>query len=583
MNNFILPKGKSISFKIIIGISFIFFVMLLAWAFLFVTNQRKFLIQQLNYRDSIITKAAAIFCAPALLMEDYVILQDYIEKISEVDKNILIAEIQRKDEKVIAKFISQRYSQENKKNLKFYISSIKSKEPSNEVVGQFIIGLSTKDSEKIIFINILGFFIVSILFLAFLAIIIGLFINRIIIAPIKKLDGFARRISDGELYFKIELKNRDEFGYLSLTMDNMRNSLIDYYEKINNYNEDLEEMVEIRTKDLTQTNEKLEKSYEDLLESQSKNIYLAFHDDLTGLTNRRSLKDKLENIVDKANNSNERLAVLFISLDNFKSINDKFGIITGDEILKETAKRMLNITNDIGEVARWGGDQFIIILTQINDKDETIIITKKLLDIINTPFSINSKEINLTASIGISFFPDDDKDGESLINKSIFALYEAKKDGKNRFNIFDKDRFDKSLHNIAILEELKKSVENKEFILYYQPKVNGDGEIVDLEALIRWNSNKYGFVPPDDFIPIAEYSDIIIDIGNWVLKSACECIVKSQEMGYIPFKIAVNLSSRHFQYSKLIDVIKTTLEETKCDPLFLEIEITETSAMDRLD
>lgn len=583
MKNFKLPKNKSLSFKIIIGIAIIFLIVLLSWIIIFVINQKKLLTDQLNYRANTIAEASGIFCAPALLMEDYVVLQDYIEKIRGVDSNIVIAEISRNDEKVVAKYVSNTYSLINKSSLQFYVSSIKGKDSSGEPIGQFLIGLSTRDAERFIYSRIIQLVIVFILFFFISAVLIHLYLNYIVIKPIQVLDKFTKEISVGNLYHKIEIKNDDEFGNLSQAMDKMRNNIIEYYERIKKYNEELEEMVEIRTKDLSVTNERLEEAYQNLLDSQLKIIDLAFHDDLTGLSNRRSCKDKLDNILMRMNYLNQRASVIFVGLDNFKNINDKFGIPRGDQIIKETAKRLLDVAGNNTETARWRSDQFVVILHNIKNDGDAVIVAREISKSIGKVYTAEGIDIKITATIGISFFPEDDKESESLINKSIFALYEAKKEGKNRINLFDNHKFEKNLHNIAIMEELQNSISNEEFVLYYQPKVNKAGVITSLEALIRWKSRKYGFVSPDDFIPIAENSEIIIDIGNWVLKTACRDIVRFKNNGCDSVKIAINLSSKHFRHPELIEIIENTLKSTGCDAGHLEIEITETSAMTKLD
>ncbi|MBN2546632.1 MAG: EAL domain-containing protein, partial [Spirochaetes bacterium] len=414
-------------------------------------------------------------------------------------------------------------------------------------------------------------------------ILINIFLNFLISRPIRKLDIFAKKLSKGNLEAKLILKNKDEFGRLSLTLNDMRRNLKNSYEKIKNHSEELEKIVEKRTKTLTETNIELEKSYQNLLESQEKIIYLAFHDDLTGLTNRRSCRDKMENMIKEMGNTGKKMAILYIGLDDFKNINDTFGPNTGDEILKVVSVRLLKIIKTRGDVARWGSDEFVVLMPSIKRNNEGIEIAKKIIKKISETFYIEDKYINITASIGISFFPDDGSDSEVLIKKSDFALYQAKKEGKNKYHLFDKNMYRKILYNLSIAEELKNSVIDRDFELYYQPKVNLNGDIVDLEALIRWESRKYGNICPDDFIPIAENSDIIIEIGNWVLKTACIQVMDFQKKGIVPIRISINMSPRHFRYPKLIQVIKEIIKETKCDTKWIEIEITETSAMEKIE
>ncbi len=583
MKIFNLINRKSISVKIIAGISLLIFILISVWMPFFILSQKKMLMDQLDDQAQTIAESVAIFCSYPLLIEDYKVLQDYIEKIKEIDNTIVMAEISRKDDKVVAGYLLEKNAGYNKKTIKYYVSSIKSKPPSYEVIGQFVIGISTSKTNRIIFNKILELAIISVVFLTFLAILINVFLEFIISSPIHKLDKFARELSSGNLKAKLILKNKDEFGRLSSTLDGMRKNLKRSYEKIKKQNIHLEETVEKRTNSLTQTNMDLEKSYQDLLDSQSKIIYMAFHDELTGLSNRRSCRDKMDNVIINLLKKDIKIAILYIGLDYIKNVNDIFGPAIGDGLLKAVAERLLKSVNSRGEVARWVSDEFVVLIPGIKKIKEGVEIAGILIKKLSEPFFVENKKINITASIGLCFYPDDDNKAEMLIKKSSFALYQAKKEGKNKCHIFDSNLYDKVLFNLGIGEELKNSVFDKELMLYYQPKVNLKGEIVDLEALIRWDSKKFGFVRPDEFIPIAENMDIILDIGNWVIKTVCRQIVDFQKKGYRPFIIAINLSPKHFRNPDLIETFKNILIETKCEAKYLEIEITESSAMEKVE
>lgn len=309
------------------------------------------------------------------------------------------------------------------------------------------------------------------------------------------------------------------------------------------------------------------------------NEHMAYHDYLTGLPNRNMLSKHLSTELAHASDKNESVALLFIDLDRFKNINDSLGHKMGDLLLKEVAKRLKSSLYETDIVFRQGGDEFIVVLTNVN---QMIVATvaKRILDALSSPFNINSYDIFTSPSIGISVFPEDGTSVETLVKHADFAMYQAKKSGKNNFKFYSSDTHI-LLHNPLKLEmELHRAIARNELELYYQPKVNlKTGKIVGVEALLRWFHPLFGSVPPVTFIPIAEETGLIIPIGEWVLRAACQQNKEWHQKGFETV-VSVNLSSRQFSLSNLETTIEKILQETELDPKYLEIEITESMTAD---
>ncbi|HHY72402.1 MAG TPA: EAL domain-containing protein [Bacillus bacterium] len=320
------------------------------------------------------------------------------------------------------------------------------------------------------------------------------------------------------------------------------------------------------------------KKLEEMLQFQ------ALHDALTKLPNRTFFYKQLKETIQSATDSDKICAVVFLDLDRFKDINDTLGHTIGDDLLKAAAKRLTEILGSKGIVTRYGGDEFAIILHDLQHKSDSIDLVNQVIENFSKPFFINEHELFVTASIGISFYPDDGDNLESLVKYADLAMYNAKQEGKNTFKFYQKDFMKKSLERLMLTNDLRKAIKNNEFSLYYQPQFScKTGELNGLEALIRWNHPKKGLIPPNSFIPLAEETGMIIQIDQWVLSQACQQIKKWQEKGYKQTKVSVNLSMQLFQHKDLFAMIKAILAETKIDPSLLEIELTERVLMDDPD
>ncbi|MBC7964132.1 MAG: EAL domain-containing protein, partial [Steroidobacteraceae bacterium] len=316
------------------------------------------------------------------------------------------------------------------------------------------------------------------------------------------------------------------------------------------------------------------KRYEEQLE------YQANHDGLTSLTNRNLLSDRIRQAMLMSRRNHNELAVFFVDLDNFKFINDSLGHDIGDMLLKIAAERLSGCVRSGDTVARRGGDEFVIVVSDQSVSDHATLIAGKMLELIAQPFRIDGHELVITCSIGISIFPRDGEDVQSLIKNADVAMYRAKEQGRNTFQFFTGEMNARSLARMTMEKYLRRALENDELLVYYQPKVSlATGLITSMEALVRWQHPEMGMVPPANFIPLAEETGLIETIGEWVLKTACAQNKAWQDAGLAPLTVAVNLSVRQFRQQNIAGLIGQLLLETGLDPRYLELEITESMVM----
>lgn len=308
--------------------------------------------------------------------------------------------------------------------------------------------------------------------------------------------------------------------------------------------------------------------------------YLAFHDGLTGLPNRSLFSKLLAQSIAYAGRYNKRLAVLFLDLDRFKQINDTLGHDAGDDLLKEVANRLKSALRESDIVARMGGDEFVAILPEMEDDSYATVVARKILAAVAQPFILVGQEFRVTVSIGISVYPHDGLDEQTLTKNADVAMYQAKQEGKNNFQFYSDKMNANSLERLTLESGLRQALENNEFELHYQAKRDTQsGQITGMEALLRWQHKDLGTVAPLKFIPVAEESGLIVPIGKWVLRTACEQNVQWQKQGLPPMSMAVNLTERQFLDENLIRDVTRILKETKLDPSLLELEITESLLM----
>lgn len=314
--------------------------------------------------------------------------------------------------------------------------------------------------------------------------------------------------------------------------------------------------------------------------AESEIEFMAYFDNLTKLPNKILFQDRVEQAIKMAKRERKFISVIFIDLDDFKTVNDTIGHSGGDVLLVKVSQRIVGQLRKADTVARFGGDEFMILVNSISNHKDVEKIVKKILKIFQEPFIIGSQHIFVTASAGIANYPIDGKNAETLIRNADMSMYEAKSKGKNQFAVCTTMMKDNAEKSILLLNDLHNAIENDELIVYYQPQVNlKTGEIDGLEALLRWDHPKFGIISPEVFIPLAEKNNLINEIGEWVLKTACNQNKKWQCMGLPKQTVAVNLSVMQFINPEITCSIKNILKETNLDPKFLELEITESVAI----
>jgi diguanylate cyclase (GGDEF)-like protein/PAS domain S-box-containing protein len=308
--------------------------------------------------------------------------------------------------------------------------------------------------------------------------------------------------------------------------------------------------------------------------------YQAFHDLLTGLGNRSLFQDHLTLAVAIAQRRKRVVAVLFLDLDHFKLVNDTFGHTFGDELLKAVAERLKNCVRRVDTVARIGGDEFAIVLQDMERQEDAADLARKVVEIVAQPLEINGQRLYVTASIGVSIFPHDGEDAETLLKNADNAMYRAKSEGRNNYQLCTPELRKWVQERLTLESGLHRALERGEFVLHYQPEVDlATYEITGMEALLRWDDPERGLLPPGSFISLAEERGLIVPIGVWVLREACRQAREFQGFGFPNFRVAVNLSARQFRDPNLMNHIDRALAESGLDPQCLELEITESIAM----
>lgn len=312
--------------------------------------------------------------------------------------------------------------------------------------------------------------------------------------------------------------------------------------------------------------------------------YLATHDELTGLANRALLQDRLDQSLRFAHRSGRILAVLLIDLDRFKIINDSLGHDFGDKLLRSVAERLQHVVREADTVARLGGDEFVVLLSEVADVDDVGLLAARILRSLAEPHRIDGREITVVASLGISLYPKDSDNGATLIRTADIAMYRAKREGGGGFSFFAPDMNQRAMETMELENALRQALEQDEFRLYFQPKVDlASGRISGCEALARWQHPQRGLVSPNDFIPLAEETGLIVPLGIWVLQEACRQVKAWQLQGLPGVSVAVNLSARQFRKGDLPQLVQDTLLKTGLDPCWLELEMTESMVMDNAD
>ena len=328
----------------------------------------------------------------------------------------------------------------------------------------------------------------------------------------------------------------------------------------------------------------LERTIEERVQELLKVSHLLQYDVLTELPNSMLLGDRLTQAMAQCRRHDRQLAVMFIGMDRFKRINNALGHPVGDEMLKRVARALATVVRESDSVFRYGSDEFVVILGDITDSQQTKGVADKLLTAISTPHPIDGHDLTVTASLGISMYPADGFDAVALIKKAETAMRNVKETGPNDYRFFTEDMNRRARQQQTIESGLRLALQRKEFVLHYQPKIDlRSGKVVGAEALVRWNRPDIGLIYPSDFIPVAEDSGLIVPLSQWVLQEACQQACRWQADGMRPLYLSVNVSTIDFRQRGFVEGIARTLKETGLDPTQLELEITESVLMQNVD
>jgi diguanylate cyclase (GGDEF)-like protein/PAS domain S-box-containing protein len=346
--------------------------------------------------------------------------------------------------------------------------------------------------------------------------------------------------------------------------------------------DELELRVQERTAELAGANALLQGEIIERRQAEARVHHMAYHDSLTGLPNRALLSDRLDRAMLAAQRFERKLAVMFIDLDRFKTINDSLGHMTGDQLLKEVASRLCRAVRASDTVARLGGDEFVVLVPGIRTPEEAGQVAEKIIEALSEGFPLERRNLHITPSIGISVYPDDGNDVEALMRNADSAMYHAKANGRNNYQFFKEVMTQTAARHFELESSLRGALAANEFELYFQPIMDiGTRRLHAMEVLLRWRrGGKDGeLVTPDQFIPIIEENGMIVPVGEWVIRQACKQSMLWQSQGMMPVPLAVNLSPRQFMHRGLVESIRAILDDTGIAPELIELEITETALM----
>ncbi|TFW29461.1 bifunctional diguanylate cyclase/phosphodiesterase [Duganella callida] len=344
--------------------------------------------------------------------------------------------------------------------------------------------------------------------------------------------------------------------------------------------DELELRVQERTAELAGANAQLQGEIIERRQAEARVHHMAYHDSLTGLPNRALLSDRLDRAMLAAQRTERKLAVMFIDLDRFKTINDSLGHMTGDQLLKEVASRLCRAVRASDTVARLGGDEFVVLVPGIRGNEEASQVAEKIIEALSDSFPLEGRNLHITPSIGISVYPDDGANVETLMRNADGAMYHAKASGRNNYQFFKEVMNQTAARHFELESSLRGALAANEFELHFQPIMDiGTRRLHAMEVLLRWRRGGGELVTPDQFIPIIEENGMIVPIGEWVIRAACRQIMRWQGQGLTPVPLAVNLSPRQFMHRGLLEAIRAILDDTGVDPSLIEFEITETALM----
>jgi len=422
-------------------------------------------------------------------------------------------------------------------------------------------------------------------------------LQRFISDPILHLVETSRRVSaDNDFSVRAVSDGRDEVGVLVESFNEMLEQIEDRDQALSRQRESLEEEVERRTGELRAVNLELSREIAQREQAEERIRYLAYYDGLTGLPNRQLFQERLRHALVWAKSRGQCVGVLFLDLDRFKQVNDTLGHSVGDELLREVSDRMtrsVRLSDYIGrpetlepkgEVSRLGGDEFTVLLTSLAAGEDAAKVAQRVLDELAKPIPVSGYELFTTASIGIAVYPADGKDLETLLRNADTAMYHAKRHHGNNFQFYTEALNATAARKLHLASRLRHALQQEQFALHYQPiRDASTGAVCAAEALLRWHEPETGSVRPDEFIPIAEDTGLILSIGEWVLRSACAQLRTWQTDGYEAIRIAVNVSTHQLRQASWPQTVARILEETGLSPGHLELELTESAILEHED
>ena len=392
-----------------------------------------------------------------------------------------------------------------------------------------------------------------------LALGVSVMFNNSILAPLAALRRAAKEIAGGNLAARAPTGGPEEMASLAQAFNDMTEALIE-------------------------RNRELERHIADLQQAQDTIWRMAYHDPLTGLPNRHLFEDRLHMAAAQARRRGCMVGVLFLDLDRFKLVNDSFGHGFGDKLLRQVGRRLSEALDSGCTLARTGGDEFVVLLPEVAREAEVEEAARRLLDAMQTPFTVDGRELYLSASIGVVLCPQHGEDAQTLLRNADIAMYRAKERGRSTYQVYSSALDSGMVHRLAMESELHRALERGELVLHYQPIVDLEaGQLVGLEALVRWQHPERGLLYPDQFIPLAEESGLIVPLGEWVLREACRQAVAWQEARHPPLFTTVNLSPRQMRQDDLAARVAQVLQETGLSPEQLMLEVTESAIMVEMD
>ena len=424
---------------------------------------------------------------------------------------------------------------------------------------------------------------------------VSIFFTRRITAPFSLLVRVADDIAAGKLDQSMRLEGGGELKEIFALLNTIIGDISSYKTQMDVDHQLLSMKVEERTVQLSRRNEELNKAVREVTETKDRLRQLAYYDSLTSLPNRRLFTEQLDLLLRLAKRNKEMLALLFLDLDNFKRINDSLGHSAGDLLLREVGKRLSACVRDSDvvahyvesnariDVSRLGGDEFTVVLNQLDSTESAGVVAQRLISALIKPMIIDGHELVVTPSIGIAVAPQDAEDVEGLLKSADTAMYHAKSSGKNNFLFYNSGMDAAGVERLTLETDLRKALERNELVLYYQPQVDSlTGSVVGAEALMRWQHPEQGLIPPFKFIPLAEEMGLIRALGEWGLQEACRQMIEFQGMGLDLPKVSVNVSALQFNKT-FIARVGEVLHETALKPSRLELELTEGIMMEDTD